>query len=598
MSTDVERLAVLIEANTKSYERAMVKLQSDTDKALKGVERRFKDSATRLEGLFSMPFKALAGFAGFAGAARGVQEVVSAFKDLAKIGDIAERIGTTTDFLQALRFTVQQNGGDLTDADAAMQKFADSLGEAAVGTTYLTKLFNANGVALKDQAGNLRSVDAMLGDFARLVANATSPQEKMMLVTEAFGRKAGPAMLVALTEIAQKGLPGMTAAAKEAGAVVDKELIARAKVFDDEWDKATLRASNGFKSFLVKSIDKMIEFDKKVTDSKENLAKLGQFSTMDGTPGIEPPPADANVPGFKHRLGNALDPANYLPTKPPAGPKTNVPKKGGDDGFQNAIEQARKRIEVINAETATIGMNSEARARAKLIVELETAAKEANKAAGLGNAVITQQQSAAIGVLAEKMLEAERKSREMETAFRSVNETTQFLGSTAQTAFENILDGADAATTAMKALRSELLKAVFTGQGAFANMFGMANSAGGTGGIFGMLGGIFGGGRATGGQVLPGKAYMVNEQTPRSEIFVPSVAGRIEQNKGGGYGSGPQGGSLTVRVSLDNDMLRALVTDESGRVVVRAAPSIIGAATKNAVAAVPAARRNNPGYFG
>lgn len=551
MATDVERLAVLIEANTKSYERAMAKLSSDTDRALRGMEKRFKDSADKLDGMFSTGLRRagalLAGYASL----RGVQEVVNAFKDLAKIGDISQRIGTTTDFLQALRFTVQQNGGELTDADAAMQKFADALGEAATGTTYLTKLFNANNVALKDKRGNLRAVDDMLLDFARLVNGATSPQEKMMLVTEAFGKKAGPAMLVALEEIAQKGLPGMIAGAKEAGAVVDKELIARAKIFDDEWDKAVLSATNNIKSFIIKAIDGLIDFDRKIRASKKELEQLGSApSTMEGIPGLEPPPAGADIPAALP--GGGMDESGF------AGPwgapkKTAIPRKGGDDGFEKALEQAKKRIDIINAETATIGMNSEARARAKLVAEIDAAAKEANSQAGMKNAGVTEAQSRQIGQLADKMLEAERKSREMETAFRSVNQTTEFLGNTAQSAFENILDGADAATTAVRALRSELLKAVFTGQGAFAQMLGTASTVQGqTGGIFGMLGALFGGGRATGGQVMPGRAYLVNEQTPRSEIFVPQVAGRIEQNKGGGMGGGTSRAAVVIHQSFHN----------------------------------------------
>jgi|GEM_PF-5824043 len=552
MATDVERLAVLIEANTKSYERAMAKLQTDTQKALRRVERDFSGSASKLEAIFAVPFKRLGALLGVAGAARGLQEVVSAFKDLAKVGDIAERIGTTTDFLQALRFTVQQNGGELLDADAAMQKFADSLGEAATGTTYLTKLFNANNVALKDKAGNLRSVDAMLGDFARLVAGAASPQEKMMLVTEAFGRKAGPAMLVALEEIARKGLPGMIAGAKEAGAVVEKELIARAKIFDDEWDKAMLRAGNGFKSFVVRAIDALIAFDEKIKASKEQMQELGAApSTMEGIPGI--PPAE----GGRQRI---------VITAPPAGPRgdpsisdpsgTKVPKKGGDDGFEKAIDQAKKRIAVIDAETATIGLNSEARARAKLVAELEAAAKEANSQAGMKNTTVTAAQQTQIQQLADKMMAAEKRSRELQAAFEGVNESTRFLGSTAQTAFENILDGADAATTALKAMRSELLKAAFTGEGAFAQILGTKSTVQGqTGGIFGALssalGGMFGGARATGGQVMPGRAYLVNEQTPRSELFVPQVAGRIEQNKGGG-GGGRSNPTVVIQQSFHN----------------------------------------------
>lgn len=107
---------------------------------------------------------------------------------------------------------------------------------------------------------------------------------------------------------------------------------------------------------------------------------------------------------------------------------------------------------------------------------------------------------------------------------------------------------------------------------------------------------IFGGARAAGGPVEAGKAYLVNEDTPNSEIFVPGQSGTIiprsgmsaiEPNSIAGRGiNGDR--SLQVHVSLDNDMLRAVVTDESGRVVAQAAPNIIGSAVTESGQRVPA----------
>ena len=53
-------------------------------------------------------------------------------------------------------------------------------------------------------------------------------------------------------------------------------------------------------------------------------------------------------------------------------------------------------------------------------------------------------------------------------------------------------------------------------------------------GLFSSFAGSLGGlpGRATGGPVSPGAAYMVGERGP--ELFVPTSAGRVEANAGGG----------------------------------------------------------------
>lgn len=57
---------------------------------------------------------------------------------------------------------------------------------------------------------------------------------------------------------------------------------------------------------------------------------------------------------------------------------------------------------------------------------------------------------------------------------------------------------------------------------------------GGAGGLGGLLSGLAGAsglpGRATGGPVAPGRAYLVGEQGP--EVFVPTSSGRIEAGRG------------------------------------------------------------------
>ena len=64
----------------------------------------------------------------------------------------------------------------------------------------------------------------------------------------------------------------------------------------------------------------------------------------------------------------------------------------------------------------------------------------------------------------------------------------------------------------------------------------------GSGGIGGVLGGVLGlPGRATGGPVAPGRAYVVGERGP--ELFVPTASGRVEA-------PGP-GGGRDVRVAIN-----------------------------------------------
>lgn len=86
---------------------------------------------------------------------------------------------------------------------------------------------------------------------------------------------------------------------------------------------------------------------------------------------------------------------------------------------------------------------------------------------------------------------------------------------------------------------------------------------GGSGGAGGLdLSGLFSSvlglpGRATGGNVSPGRGYLVGERGP--ELFVPTSAGRIETGGGSGAGSGGR----DVRVAINVTSPRGASTPQS-----------------------------------
>lgn len=232
-TTDVERLAVLIEANTKSYENAMKKLQQQTDAALNRVEGRFGESQRRIEQTLNRGVAgAMTGFAkglvgGFLGALSlgAISEgALRAVADLAKIGDVADRVGITAEQLQELRFALEQSGGEAAQAGTAMERFANNIAKAMEGEGDLGKFLAANNVALKDRAGQLRPTAELLGEVANLIQNARSPQEQLNIAVEFFGRQAGPAMAAALKNGAA-GLVALGVEARKAGTVLDRKSV-------------------------------------------------------------------------------------------------------------------------------------------------------------------------------------------------------------------------------------------------------------------------------------------------------------------------------------------------------------------------------------
>jgi hypothetical protein len=128
----------------------------------------------------------------------------------------------------------------------------------------------------------------------------------------------------------------------------------------------------------------------------------------------------------------------------------------------------------------------------------------------------------------------------------------------------------DLRRVALSAMAEIAASAISNGLGA---LFG-----GGGGGLLATAGKLLGGalgapGRATGGPVTPGRAYMVGERGP--ELFVPTASGRVETM--------PGGGARDVRVSITLNApggSEAQALARSGRQVARAVRSALEAAER------------------
>ena len=100
---------------------------------------------------------------------------------------------------------------------------------------------------------------------------------------------------------------------------------------------------------------------------------------------------------------------------------------------------------------------------------------------------------------------------------------------------------------------------------AFGGLFG-GSKAGIPFDLAGMLGAIFGlPGRATGGNVSPGRGYLVGERGP--ELVVPTAAGRVES---GSAIAAPRQVNVAIRLDVPRGVERPQALQRSGRQVAAA----------------------------
>ncbi|SDY18106.1 hypothetical protein [Citreimonas salinaria] len=230
---------------------------------------------------------------------------------------------------------------------------------------------------------------------------------------------------------------------------------------------------------------------------------------------------------------------------------------GGGGGSRQTADDYQREIEAIREKTARLEAEAVALAAvaaggqdygdaveyARTRAELLMAAQKEGKA-------ITPELKAEIDQLAAAYTQAGVAADDAADHLLEMEENAQRGADRMTDLFMSIMDGSMDAKEALAQLLMELARVQI--QKAF---LGLADSGAG-GGFVAALGGLLSGGRATGGPVRAGSAYLVNERTPRSEVFVPSQSGGVlnvpqaQAALRGAAGAGG-GGPTTVKLIVE-----------------------------------------------
>jgi hypothetical protein len=107
------------------------------------------------------------------------------------IGKTADKIGVGVEALQELRFAAKASGVEQQTLDMALQRFTRRAAEAAQGTGEAKDALAQMGIALRDQSGNLRRSEDLLGDVADAFAGIEDPAERVRLAFKLFDSEDG-----------------------------------------------------------------------------------------------------------------------------------------------------------------------------------------------------------------------------------------------------------------------------------------------------------------------------------------------------------------------------------------------------------------------
>jgi hypothetical protein len=170
----------------QSGEQSLKRIESAGERAsggLKGLGRQAELLRTGIRTLAG----ALAGVATVGGLTALVDRSISAAN---AIGKTADKIGVGVEALQELRFAAKASGVEQQTLDMALQRFTRRAAEAGQGTGEAKDALAQMGIALRDQSGNLRSSEDLLGDVADAFARVEDPAERVRLASSCSTPKA------------------------------------------------------------------------------------------------------------------------------------------------------------------------------------------------------------------------------------------------------------------------------------------------------------------------------------------------------------------------------------------------------------------------
>lgn len=553
-------LVVSVGANIAALEREMKAAARVSERAAEDIESRFKKvnpsiSTSALTG-------ALKGLAAAFTVDRLIRGLAEANSEMVRIGETAKRVGLDLQRFQELQFAGRQNGLAGKEFGSGLEGLAEKLNEARQKETDLSKLFADNNLRLKDRRGEVIGVNDALAKAANLVRNAATEFDKIA-IAKALGLTKE---WVPLLEQGAEAMNRQAAAASAAGAVIDSDVIAKAKDFERDWTAAVDRWATVFKanagsiitlidtiigkaSSLLGMVSNYAEKTAAVADIEQNgvlgasreslefIVKKGREVgnteadlasavkrieelrelEREASRGKTPAPLVARVGG-----GRTTDTSSLLGSKGGGGSSGGKSEEeGAQDRLDRYIESLVRRRAVMEAEIATVGKSN---AERKAAVEIAKAQVDLDKlsATEKANYIAKLQQE----VTANENVRASKER--LEQAQKDLNEAQKYFGNATVDALEDLIVNGAKAEDVMKRLIASLAKAAIQaallGDGPLAGIFGTK----GVGGSMGGLLGLFTKGFATGGYTGAGGKYQPAGVVHRGEyVFDQDAVRRI-----------------------------------------------------------------------
>lgn len=558
----------------------------------------------------------VAASAAAAGVALGVA-VRRSIDNADTMGELAEKIGVSVEALTSLGYAAKMSGTDTETLATGLRKLSQNmLAVAQGGTGPVATAFKALGINIRDANGALRSSDDVLIELAAKFSQLEDGATKTALAMQLFGKTG--AELVPFLNQGKDGIAALQAEADRLGITLSNETAAAAGQFNDAMDRMQAGMEgmvNRIAQAALPAITSLVEtltspdFQSAMKDFAiacitiaDGIAQvfigahkafqdfMAYISRRDGD--IATLPEGGNKAVFPEEYGAAEgDIRRQMEWRyrwGASGPDASSLYEGFGVNADGTIKLQETKTAVDDLIASFDGLFTGGAAGAKAfnaIMAEGRAVFEATRTPAEAYALEVERLSALLQKGAIDQDTYNRAVTQAQDAFAAAesagSQMANSIGSTLANIFGSVIDKSKTASQAVMDLVKSLGRMALE-KGFQALVGGLLGgfTGGGGGGIGSLLGGLFG--FANGGEFRVGGAGGVDSQLV---AFKASPNETVSVTKPGQERSGV----MDVRVSLDNDLLRAVVKDESGRIVGQAAPAIVGMARKGAADDTPSA---------
>lgn len=277
--------------------------------------------------------------------------LVSFFKTVASeagaLQDLSDRLGVSTDSLQAFNFVVREAGGTTEQSTMTWDRARKAIDALAAGTPEVVEQFQKLGLSAKDFVGV--PLEKALERIAVAYRDNATAAGSYDAINDILGTRTLPRVLEGLLKIANEGLPAVTEAGKKAGQIGFAPDIKVVDEFGDALGRVWAMAKNVGISLLAMGIE-----------AGKVPSKIGEA------------------------LGEGLNPSPFAKKGP-----RSAEEFAAEQAAKAAAEQQKQADKKANTELAAAfaevdaakkGDEEKAKSRAKLEKENEAAAEKAMKA--------------------------------------------------------------------------------------------------------------------------------------------------------------------------------------------------------------------------